>query len=141
MKELDGAVLSFIGHDAGEGDAGSIVDCDMDVFPSRAPDFIAAIARDAEAGPLDAGELFDIEVNEFTGVRSLVATRGRRRIQQRKAVETVVTQDPRDGRLGEAALRCDLEAWEAQPTKREGTTATCAGGVYCGLLRGREERS
>ena len=91
MKELDGAVLSFIGHDAGEGDAGSIVDCDMDIFPSRATDFIAAIARDAVAGPLDAGELFDIEVNEFTGGRSLVATRGRRRIQQRKAVETVVT--------------------------------------------------
>ena len=137
MKEFDGTVLTFIGHDAGEGDTGSIVDSDMDVFPACAADFVAAVAGDAVAGPLDASELFDIEVEELTGCRSLVAVHGRRRLQQRKAVESVVAQDPRDRRLGEPALARDLEAWQAQPAQREDHGDLCGRRLLWAFVRSR----
>ena len=81
-KESDGTVLGFIGHDASKGDAGSIINGDMDIFPSRTFDDIAAVAGDAMAGPFDPSKLFDIEVNELPWVSALVAAHWGRRIQQ-----------------------------------------------------------
>jgi hypothetical protein len=112
-------VLGFIGHDASKGDAGSIINGDMDIFPPSTFDQIAAIACDAVTGPFDASKLLDIEVNELAWVSALVAARRGRRIQQSQAMEAVAAQDARDTRLGEGALACDLKAWHAQAAQGE----------------------
>ncbi len=52
VKEVDRTVLAFIRHDAGKGDPGSVIDGDMDIFPTSALAEIAAIAGDAVTGPL-----------------------------------------------------------------------------------------
>ena len=57
----------FIRHDASKSDAGGIVNGDVDKLPARLADFIAAVASDAMAWVFDAGELFDIEMDKFTG--------------------------------------------------------------------------
>jgi len=119
VEESDGAVFCFIGHDASKGDAGSIIDGDVDVFPASAFAEIAPVAGDAVAWALDAGELFDVEVNELTWVSALVAPGQGRRIEQSQAMKLMTTQDTRDTRLGEGALACDLEAWHAQSAQRK----------------------
>jgi hypothetical protein len=112
-------VLGFIGHDPGKGNARSIIDGDVDVFPSSAFDQIASVAGNAVTWALNAGELFDVEVDELAWVSALVAPCRGRRIEQSQAMELVATQDARDTRLGEGALACDLKAWHAQSAERE----------------------
>ena len=67
MEEGDGARGGFVGEELGEGEAGVVVDGDVEVLPAGAADVIAlAVAGDAVAGAHDAGELLDVEVEEFT---------------------------------------------------------------------------
>ena len=87
VEESDSAVLCFIGHDASKGDAGSIVNADVDILPPCAFDQIAAVAGNAVTESLDAGELFDVEVNELAWASAFIAARGRRRIEQRQAAD------------------------------------------------------
>src|SRR6266542_2787550 len=50
-------------------------------LPPRAPHRIALVAADAMAGTHDAGQLLDVEMEQFPGARPLVATRHRRDLQ------------------------------------------------------------
>lgn len=77
VKESDRAGLLLIGEDLGEGDAGSIIDGDVNILPSRAADAIAPIVSDAMTWALDASELFDVEVEQFAWMSALVAARRR----------------------------------------------------------------
>jgi hypothetical protein len=78
LEEGDGALLAFIGHDASKSDAGGIINSDVDIFPAGAFDQIATVACNAVTGSLDAGEFFDVQVNELTWKRTFIAPdRGR----------------------------------------------------------------
>ena len=80
MEEGDDALGGFIGEELGEGQAAVIVDGDVEVFPACTADVIVlAVAGDAVAGALDAGELLDVEMEQFAGVGALVAHYWRRR--------------------------------------------------------------
>lgn len=79
-READGALGGFIGHDLGKGNAGGIIDGDMNELPASAPDMIAlAVAGDAVADAFDTGELLDIGMDEFAGIKALVAAHGSNR--------------------------------------------------------------
>src|SRR5260221_5969461 len=89
-------MVALIGQKLGEGDAGSVIDGDVEKLPSGAAGVIAlAVASDAVADPLDAGELLDIEVDEFARVLTLVAAHRRGRVQPGEAREALATQDSR----------------------------------------------
>ena len=119
VEELDRAVLTFIGHDPSKRDPGSVIDRDMDVFPAGAPDQIAAVASDAVAGPLDARELFDVQVDELARALAFVAMDRRRRIEQGETVEMVAPQEPRDGGPGERRLARNLEPGQPVVAQRQ----------------------
>ncbi len=95
VEEVDRALLAFIGHDARKSDPGSVIDRDMDIFPSGPLDQIAAVAGDAVTGPLDPSELLDVEVDELARVLALVtADRRRRWLEQGQTVEMMAAQEP-----------------------------------------------
>jgi hypothetical protein len=119
LQESDRAVLCFVGHNASKADTGSIINSEVDILPASAFDQIAAVAGDAMTGPLDAGKLFDVEVNEFAWTSTFIAMRGRRRIEQSETVQLVAAQDARNARLRERALACDLESGHAQSAQRQ----------------------
>jgi hypothetical protein len=72
----------FIGMDAGEAQAGVVVDGDVERLSSGAFVAIGPIAGAAHPGAHDAAELFDVEVNEFAGRVAFVADGWRRCGQQ-----------------------------------------------------------
>jgi hypothetical protein len=117
LEESNSAVLGFIRHDASKGDTGSIIDGDMNIFPASAFEPIATVTGDAVTGPLYAGELLDVEMNELAWVSALVAMRRRRRIEQSQAMESMAAQNARDRSLRKGALACDLKTWHAQAAK------------------------
>src|SRR5260221_4266746 len=89
-------MVALIGQKLGEGDAGSVIDGDVEKLPSGAAGVIAlAVASDAVADPLDAGELLDIEVDEFARVLTLVAAHRRWRLQRGEPGEA---RAPHEGR-------------------------------------------
>jgi hypothetical protein len=92
LEESNGAMLGFIGHDPGKGNAGSVIDGDVDVLPASALAEIPPVAGDAVAGALDPGELFNVEVDEFAWSLALIAADRRRRIEQGQTVQAVTTQ-------------------------------------------------
>jgi len=113
-------MVALIGQKLGEGDAGSVIDGDVEKLPSGAAGVIAlAVASDAVADPLDAGELLDIEVDEFARVLTLVAAHRRWRLQRGEPGEAVATQDARYGGLADGRLAGDLEARQTQPAQCE----------------------
>ena len=126
----DGALRALVREELGEGDAGVIIDGDVKVLPTGAAGVIAlAVAGDAMAEALDAGELLNIEVDEFARSGPLVAAQRWRRLQGAQALETVAAQQTRDGGLGELGLAGDLEAWQfATAQSQDAGDAEAVGG-------------
>jgi len=75
----DGAVSPLVRMDLGEGKARGIVDADMNMLPSGSSGLGAAsvglagsIACDAVSDLLEAAQLFDIEMDQLSGMGALV---------------------------------------------------------------------
>ncbi len=119
FEEEDSAVLAFIGHDLSKGEAGSVIDANMDVFPTGAAHLIASIVGHAVAGADNAAELFDVEVEEFSGVLPLVAHDWRSGLQGTQPSEPVAPEQARDGGAREPTLARDLEAGQTQPAQSQ----------------------
>jgi len=94
FEEEDGAVLAFIGHDLSKGEAGSVIDADMDVFPAGAAHLVTSVVGDAVAGADDAAELFDVEVEEFSRMLTLVTHDRGSGLQGAQSREAVAAQEP-----------------------------------------------
>src|SRR4051794_18972248 len=73
----------------GEGHPGGVVDADVDELPSDAPALALprSVAGDAMADPVEAAELFDIDVDQFAGMLALVAAHRRRGFERLDAGE------------------------------------------------------
>src|SRR5260221_7729827 len=130
-------MVALIGQKLGEGDAGSVIDGDVEKLPSGAAGVIAlAVASDAVADPLDAGELLDIEVDEFARVLTLVAAHRRGRLPRGEPGEAVAAQDARYGGLADGRFAGGLEGRETQPAQgghaRGGVFGGCFGGKFGG---------
>lgn len=110
---------AFIWHDARVGEAGSVVDGDVDVFVAGTAGVIAlAVAGDAMADALDPGKFLDVEVDEFARVLAAIAHDGREGDRAREAMQLVGTQEARDRGPREAALACD----RGSPASASGAT-------------------
>lgn len=72
-----------------------IVDGDMDELPTYAPAVALAIAvpGDAVTDPVEAAELFDVDVDHLAGPGPLVATHRRNRLKGADPVETQTLKD------------------------------------------------
>jgi len=78
LERGDDAGDLFVGQHAGVGDAGAIVDGDVERFDPRALAAIGAVASAADTGTHEATELLDVEVEQFAGMFAFVALHGRR---------------------------------------------------------------
>ncbi|MET3588417.1 hypothetical protein ABID21_004553 [Pseudorhizobium tarimense] len=74
LEKGNGADGPFIREDVGEGDAGCVVDADMDVFPSDAARLALArpVAGDPVSDPLEAAETLDVEMDQAAWLSILV---------------------------------------------------------------------
>jgi hypothetical protein len=77
LEEGDGAALALALHDPAEGSPRGIVDGNVDELPTDAADvaFAGPVAGDAVADPVELTELFDVDVDELSGLIALVAAR------------------------------------------------------------------
>src|SRR4051794_14641358 len=75
LEEGDRALLLLVREDLRKGHAGGVIDADVDELPPDAPALAltGSIAGDAMADAVEAAELFDIDVDQFAGMLTLVA--------------------------------------------------------------------
>jgi hypothetical protein len=111
-QEGDRALLLLVGQDLAEGDAGIVVDADVDELPAaaaRAGD-AGALAGDAVAGSVEAAKLLDVDVDESSGRPVLVADRRLGRLQVPDPAQTCTAQDAADRGRRDPGLLGDLLA-------------------------------
>ena len=75
-EEAGRRVGLFIRHHGGKGDAGVVVDGDIEELPAGAASFILGIAGEAMAGLDDAGQFLDVDVQQIAGSGVFVAHDG-----------------------------------------------------------------
>src|SRR5208283_2319326 len=109
------AALLFVGLDLREGEAGGIVDADMDKFPAHATRVALpfAVACDAMTGSAEPPELLDIDVDQFAGILALVASHGLGWLQIAHPAQTQTMQNPADRGWRHTGLERDLLACPA----------------------------
>src|SRR3954451_17237799 len=98
LEEGDRALLFLVRKDLREGHPGGVVDADVDELPSDAPVLALprSVAGDAMADPVEAAQLFDIDVDQFAGMFTLVAAHRRRGFKRLDAVEAKAPEDAAD---------------------------------------------
>jgi len=129
IEEAANAVMGFVWKDLSKGDAGGIVDGNMDILVASAPGLIAAVPGDAVAGLYDASQFLDVHVEELARVLALIAYDGLGWLQGREPGEAVTGQQSGYGGLGEAALTGDLEARHAQLSEFQDDSDLGIGGL------------
>src|SRR5262249_9333765 len=119
-EEGNGAVGCLVRLDLGEGDAGMVVDADMDELPADAAAVALAgsIAGGAMADTLETAEFFDVDVDHLAGRGSFVAAHRLDRLQVTHPVQSQSPQDAADGRRRYTDLDGDLLAGVAPPAQR-----------------------
>ena len=78
-EELGRSLAALGVEDLGVGEAGMVVDADMEVLPAAATPTAAPAAADAVANAVDAAELLGVDVDELAGALAFVADDRRRR--------------------------------------------------------------
>jgi len=114
------ALSAFVWEETSEGEAGVIVDGDVETFDPGAGVALGAIAGGADAWAREATELLDIEVEKLAGEVAFV-TPGRRlgRFQGREPIEVMATQDARESGLGDGQDHQDLSIGTALAAEGE----------------------
>src|SRR3954467_15497089 len=112
LEEGDRALLLLVREDLREGHPGGVVDADVDELPSDAPALAltGSVACDAMADPVEAAELFDIDVDQFAGMFALVAAHRRGGFKRLDAVEAEAPEDAADRSRRDADRGCDVLA-------------------------------
>jgi hypothetical protein len=127
MVEADSLIESdedaghfFVGKQTGEGEAGMVVDGDVETFDAGPWIADGAIAGGADAGAGEAAELLDVEVEELTGMVPFVTDHGRfGRLQGREAVEVGTAQHPGESGFGDGQHHHDLSIGAALASEHE----------------------
>jgi len=119
FEEGDGAAFALILLDFGKGDAGRIINADVDVLPAdaTAATLFAAAADDAMADLIEPAEFFNVDVDEFAGVLTLVAAHRLGRFQSLDAVEAQAAQNTAHSGGRDAEFGGDLLAGVALPAQ------------------------
>ena len=139
-QEGDGGFALLVGQHAGEGEAGVIVDGDVQSLPAGELGAAAAAAIATNGNLLIAGHALDVEMEQIAGSGMLVAHDGRSGMQVAPAVEMSPLQNAADGGGAEAGGLGDLIGGR-NSRRRAMTWAINSDEVRRGLCRGQEERS
>ena len=120
LKERNGAFRFLIRQDLGEGDAGVIVNTNVDELPANAPAIAltGAIAGDAVADFVEATELFDVDMDHLARRFALIAVHRLGRLQVAYPVQSQPAQDPAHGGRRYLEFGRDLLAGVALPPQR-----------------------
>lgn len=156
------AAFFLVRLDLGEGDAGGVIDADMDVFPTDAARLAlaGAVAGDAMASATKLAKLLDVDMDALAGMLALVAADGAagssilsllrpRRLRMRLTVAVRCrarwrSPDPLAASGTCSTTGCGVGRWS-------GTTASCdlagptclpldSAPLICGLCAGRRRR-
>ena len=88
----------LIGKEGGKGDAGMVIDGDVQAFDACARIAVGAVAGGADAGLMKAAQLFNIEMEEFTGRGAFVAEDWRFGwFEGTEAIEAMALEDAGEG--------------------------------------------
>jgi len=88
----------FIGKETGKGEAGMIINGDVEGLDAGAGITVGAIAGGADAGLVEAAKLFNIKMKELAWGSAFVADDRRlRRVERGEAVEAVTLEDTGKG--------------------------------------------
>jgi len=99
LEKRNSAVRRLVGSDLGEGDAGMIVNADVDELPTSAAALVrtAWIAGDAVADTLETPELFDVDVDDLAWALAFIAALRFGRLQIPYPVQSQAAKDAADG--------------------------------------------
>src|SRR5215467_8016044 len=128
LEKGDGAALLLVGHDLGKGDAGVIVDANVDILPAdaTAAALASAVAGNAVADVIELAELFDVDVDQLAGMLAFVASDRLDRFKGTQPIETQPTEDAAHSGRRDRELGGDLLAAVA-------LSAQSLDGSTCGL--------
>jgi hypothetical protein len=107
----------FVRQDLGEGDAGMIVDSDMNEVEAHAAGSAALIVMNAMSGGAKAAQFFDVEMEQIARSGVLVTLDGKRRFQIANAIEFEPAQDAAYGGRTQSGVRGDTATGPALPTQ------------------------
>ena len=109
VEGVENALSLFVREQTSEGEAGVIINGDVQAFDAGAGVALSAVTGGADSWASEAAELLDIEVEELAGVVAFVTPGGRfGRFQGREAVEVMAAQDAGEGGLGDRQNHQDL---------------------------------
>ena len=94
-----------------------IVDREMHASPTGPIDAVATVAGDAVAGPYDAAEFLDVQVQQIARRGVLVAHHRRRRLEPRQPIHPLTGKPAAHGRYRHALLRGDRADGQAVPAQ------------------------
>ena len=108
----------FVRVELREGDAGVVVDTDVDVFPSGALCTLSSVVGHPVTGPVEAAEFLDVEMQQVARVRVFIAADGRRRIEGAEAGNPRAAKHPTDGGGRDPEGGGNLRAGPAETAQR-----------------------
>jgi len=109
VQSVEDALGAFVREETGEGEAGVIIDGDVEAFDAGAWIAEGTITGGAHAWTKKAPELLDVEVEEFAGRGAFVAPRGRfGRIEGGEPIEVMTAQAAGESGLGDRETHHDL---------------------------------
>lgn len=87
----------LVRQDLGEGDAGVVIDRDMNVFPTGTMDAAATRAGDTTADSVEASDFLDVEMEQIAWEGMLITQDRRRRFQITDTTEVEPAQNTAHG--------------------------------------------
>jgi hypothetical protein len=124
----DGRRRALIRQDLRIGHATVVINRDVDVFPAGALHAQMAVAMNAMAGPDNAGQGLDIEMDQRAWLGGLIAMHGRRGCQARQAIQARAPQNGRHRGTGDLLLHGDLPGGAAFTPSRDDARDDVRGG-------------
>lgn len=120
VQSVEDAGNPFVGEQASEGEAGVVVDGDVETFDAGAGVTEGAIPGGAHAWASEATELLDVEVEKVAWGGAFVAQRRRfGRFERREAIEVMTAQDAGKSGLGDGENHPDLSVRAALAAQHE----------------------
>ena len=100
QQKADSCIFFLVRQDFDIGDAGVIINTDMNTFIAEPSIFAFSIAGHPMPDLVEAGQFFDIKMNEITRFSPFVAVHRADRFQKFELVEAKPFEDQRNGRAG-----------------------------------------
>lgn len=108
-KEGDRGWRPFVSEDFGVSQTGGVIDGNVDELPAGPRSALSAVAGDAVADDFDAAQLLGVNVDELSGLVSLVAVNGLLRVEVGQPRQAFSRQDAGHRGRARADSRSNLE--------------------------------